>query len=335
MLHDEYKSVLSELFTRLVMVLKDLNDMRKVFINLSLIVGSCVVSNQVLGVEGGYSNYIPGTYGDFAVAIEPATKLTLRNDTYFYQADDAKSVRSGQVEIGAELSFILNLTTLLYKPDITIFGAQYAFGALIPLVHYEIESGFNVANMSYPDKADASGLGDVALVPLMLYWNQGNLHTSFGQYIIAPTGDYSTANSINAGLNHWSFDTNLAVTHLNFETGREYSVNLGHIYNTENSDTDYQSGRELHIDYSFNQFLSETFAIGVQGFYWRQISDDTGSGAVLGGFRGKAAGIGPAILWTTQIGGNSTSFIVKWIHEFDTERRIKGDHFMASFALGF
>ncbi len=37
--------------------------------------------------EGGYSNYIPGTYGDFGVAFEPPTKWTLRSDLYYYEAD--------------------------------------------------------------------------------------------------------------------------------------------------------------------------------------------------------------------------------------------------------
>ena len=33
--------------------------------------------------EGGYSNYLPGTYGDFAAAMEPPTQFTIRNDLYF------------------------------------------------------------------------------------------------------------------------------------------------------------------------------------------------------------------------------------------------------------
>ena len=42
--------------------------------------------------EGGYSNYIPGTYGDFAAAVEPPEKLTIRNDIYYYKADEKKSI---------------------------------------------------------------------------------------------------------------------------------------------------------------------------------------------------------------------------------------------------
>lgn len=298
-----------------------------------------LASMQVEATEGGYSNYVPGTYGDFGVAIEPTTNLTIRNDIYYYQADDNKSIRSGELSVGAGITFTVNMTTLLYKPDIEIFGAQYSFGTLIPLAHYEIESDVqrtsDINSGGFTDSADVSGLGDIVFVPWVLFWNEGNWHTTFSQFVIAPTADYSATAPINTGLNYWTFDTNVAATHLDPNTGTEYSLNMGHIYNTENSDTNYHSGRELHIDYAINQFFSEKFALGIQGYYWRQISDDKGEGAILGGFKGKSAGIGPAALWATQIDGNATTFIVKWIHEYEAEKRIKGNHVMASFSLGF
>jgi hypothetical protein len=182
---------------------------------------------------------------------------------------------------------------------------------------------------------DTTGLGDVALVPLMLFWNRGNLHTSFAHYIVTPTADYDDSALANSGLNYWSFDTNFALTHLNMETGREFSMNVGHIYNTENSDTDYQTGQELHLDAVFNQFFSESFAVGIHGFYLKQITGDSGAGALLGDFEGEAAAIGPALLWNTQVGKKDVSFIAKWLHEFHAENRIEGDHFFVSFALGW
>ncbi len=179
----------------------------------------------------------------------------------------------------------------------------------------------------------ASGLGDVALIPFALYWNNGNIHTSFAQFVITPTGDYGIDNLINRGLNYWSFDTNFALTYLNPETGRDFSFNIGHIYNTENDDTDYQTGRELHVDVVFNQFISETFAVGLHGFYLKQITGDSGSGAILGDFKTEAAGVGPALLWSTKIGDQDVSFIAKWLHEFHAENRLEGDHVFLSFAL--
>ena len=93
-----------------------------------------------------------------------------------------------------------------------------------------------------------------------------------------------------AGLNYWSFETNLAATYLHSEKGFEISASFGHLYNTENEDTDYHTGQELHVEYMLNQFLSETFAIGLQGFYYKQLTSDSGSGAILDDFKGEAAG---------------------------------------------
>ena len=43
--------------------------------------------------EGGYSNYIPGFYGDIALAVEPADGLSLRNGVYFIVPRPRVSVR--------------------------------------------------------------------------------------------------------------------------------------------------------------------------------------------------------------------------------------------------
>jgi len=290
---------------------------------------------SVHAAEGGYSNYIPGTYGDFAAAVEPPTKFTIRNDIYFYQADIDRSVRSGLLEADADLEFIMDFLTLLYKPDIEILGARYAFGTLIPFVHADIETGINLGSLRVSRQDDVFGLGDITLIPGILFWNHGSFHFTFAEYIITPTGSYDTDDLANTGLNYWTFDTNVAATYLNEETGQDYSINIGYNYNTENPDTDYQTGQELHIDYMINQFLSESWAIGVHGFYLKQLTGDSGDGAIIGDFKAEAAGIGPAILWNTKVADRQVSFIAKWLHEYHAENRLEGDHIFISFAMSF
>ena len=306
---------------------------QQIFTLILFIVLSVFAATSVIAAEGGYSNYIPGTYGDFAAAVEPPTKLTIRNDVYFYNADSERSVRSGQVEVDAELEFIMDFLTILYKTDMEILGAHYAFGTFIPFSYIDIESGIHGANRESRVQEDVFGLGDIVFIPAVLFWNHNDFHFTFTESVITPTGSYNSADLVNTSLNYWTFDSNVAVTYLNLETGQDYSINIGHTYNTENSDTDYQTGQELHIDYMINQFLSETWAIGLQGFYLKQLTGDSGDGALLGDFKGEAAGIGPALLWITKIAGKDISFIAKWLHEFHAENRIEGDHLMLSFAM--
>ena len=267
------------------------------------------------------------------MAAAPSETWTLRNDVYFYDAISNRSVRSGSIEVGADLQFLMNLTTLLFKPDIEVFGAQFAAGVFVPLVDLDLDASLSIGGMIVNASDSATGLGNIALIPFSLYWNNGNIYTTFGLFVITPTGDYDASNLINNGLNYWSFDTNFAVTYLNPETGRDFSINIGHIYNTKNDDTDYQTGQELHLDVVFNQFLSETFAVGIQGFYLKQITGDSGSGALLGDFKAEAAGIGPALLWTTNFGDQDVSFIAKWLHDFHAENRLEGDNIFVGFAL--
>ena len=301
-------------------------------ISVSLLTLNAVTAHAA---EGGYSNYIPGTYGDFAAAVEPPTKFTIRNDIYYYQADTSRSVRSGLIEADADLEFIMDFLTVLYKPDVEILGAHYAFGVFIPIVHADIDTGVRLGNLQVRRQDDTFGLGDLTLIPGILFWNKGNFHFTLAEYIVTPTGGYDTDDLANTGLNYWTFDTDVTVTYLNEKTGQDYSINIGYNYNTENSDTDYHTGQELHIDYMINQFLSESWAIGIQGFYLKQVTGDSGDGAILGDFKAEAAGVGPALLWSPKRFDQKITFIAKWLHEYHAERRIEGDHIMVSFATSF
>ncbi len=285
--------------------------------------------------EGGYSHYTVGNYGDFAMAVEPETKLTFRSDLYYYSADTERAVLSGLAVIDADLDFTINLTAVLYKPEVKLFGAQYAFGVQLPIVDFDIDASVTAGGMTLDRKDDTIGLGDVNVIPLKLFWNRGNLHMSVAQLIAIPTGSYDSSDLANNGLNYFSFETNFALTHLNMETGRDFSFAAGYLYNTENSDTDYQTGQEIHVDAAFNQFFSESFALGIHGFYLKQITGDSGAGAVLGDFKAEAAGIGPALLWNTKIGKKPISVIAKWLSEFAVEHRLEGDHIWVSAAVGF
>ena len=295
----------------------------------------CLSISDVKAAEGGYSNYIPGFYGDFGLAVEPPTEFSVRNDTYYYSADGGTSVRSGLAELNVDISLIYNFTSLLHKPGIEIFGAQYAYGGVLSYGKVDVDADVSIGGLQKNLQDDNSGFSDITLVPGMLFWNKDNYHFSLAQYIVAPTANYDKDNLANFGLNYWTFETDFAITYLNEKTGQDYSIVLGYNYNTENHDTNYQTGQEVHIDYMANQFLSESVAIGLHGFYLKQITGDSGDGAILGSFKSEAAGIGPAILWSPKRFNQKVNFIAKWLHEYDAKNRLEGDHIFFSVAISF
>ena len=63
------------------------------------------------------------------------------------------------------------------------------------------------------------------------------------------------------------------------------------------------------------------------------IGGDSGEGARLGDFKGRAAGFGPAVYLNRKLFDKDIYFSVKWLHEFNVRNRLEGDHVFASFSL--
>jgi len=55
------------------------------------------------------------------------------------------------------------------------------------------------------------------------------------------------------------------------------------------------------------------------------VTGDSGGGATLGDFKGKTVGVGPVASYVTKILDRDTIFELKWLHETETENRLKGD----------
>ncbi|MCZ6859577.1 MAG: transporter, partial [Alphaproteobacteria bacterium] len=203
------------------------------------------------------------------------------NSVYFLSGDAGTAVLQGKVNAGLDLTMVLNIVSAGYTFEQEVLGATYTVGAAIPFGYAELEATITTAGGgSISAQRDSINIADIALVPLELTWTIDNFSIQLGEAIYAPTGAYDVDEVVNIGLNRWGFDTALAVTYLNPKTGTEVSIAPGVIYNTENDDTDYQTGIEFHLDFTANQFLSETFAIGVRGYYYNQITGDSGSGKI-------------------------------------------------------
>lgn len=293
---------------------------------------SCPIASKA--AEGGVSNYVPGFYGDQALAVAPPDGLSVRNDVYLFSGDAGASSRSGNIEASAEIDLIYNYLNLLYKPGIRLFGAQAAFGATVVVGDIDVDARLRAGSALREVSDGHTGLGDLTLSGY-LYWNWDKVHLAWANFVVAPVGDYDVNDVANTGLNYWTLETDLMVTYLDPDRGRDYSVVMGYGYNTENDDTSYRSGDEFHVDVVLNQYFSESFGVGLTGFFYRQLSGDSGAGARLGAFRGEAAGLGPAVYWNTQVLERPVYLSAKWIHEFHNENRPEIDHVFLSVSLSF
>jgi hypothetical protein len=172
------------------------------------------------------------------------------------------------------------------------------------------------------------GFGDLTVIPAMLAWKSGEWQFNALLPIYAPTGSYKDGRLGNPGLNYWTFDPVVGVAYSS-QKGLNALLHVGYAMNTENSATRYKSGDLLHFDGAVQQILpvgSGFMTLGAEGFYFQQVTCDSGSGAVLGCFKGRTAGIGPVLGYIQPLGKQSLAVELKWLPELDTKNRLDGDY---------
>jgi hypothetical protein len=174
-----------------------------------------------------------------------------------------------------------------------------------------------------------SGLGDMALVPVMLAWKTGDWQIDAMLPIFAPTGNYQKGRLGNTGLNYWTFDPTVGAVYSNKTTGFNAMAHLGLAMNTENSDTQYKTGSLLHLEAVVQQMMplgKGILTFGAEGFYFDQVSCDSGAGATLGCFKGRTAGLGPLVGYILPLGKETLIVELKWLPELNTKNRLEGDY---------
>ena len=292
--------------------------------------------------EGAISFWLPGLYGSFAATpVEPGWSFAT---LYYHASVDAGADQAfprggrGRISLGIQ-----------GRGNIVAFGPTYTFttpllGAQLSLSLLGVggrNQGTVDATLTGPNGNTISGsrtealtaFGDV-LPQASLKWNDGV--NNYLAYVTGdiPVGAYNSDRLANLGIGHGAIDAGGGYTYFNPATGREASTVVGFTYNFENPDTDYQSGVDFHIDWGSAQFLNEHFFVGAVGYYYQQITGDSGDGAVLGDFKSRVAGIGPQVGYLFPIGDKlQGAFSAKAYWEFAAQNRPEGWNMWLSFAI--
>ncbi len=280
--------------------------------------------------EAGVSFWLPGQFGSFAaVPGAPGWGMGL---VYYHTSTDASGSRTfpigGQLTAGLDATADLLFAQGSYVLAAPVAGGQAAF-ALTGL-YGRLKIGVD-ATLSGPGGGSVSGSRSDTLVsagdlyPMAsLKWNRGN--HNYMAYTMAgvPVGSYTKGRLANLGTNHWSLDAGGGYTYLDAQKGRELSAVLGFTYAWENKDTDYQNGTSAHLDWAASQFLSEQLHVGLVGYFYHQLTGDSGAGAVLGDFKSKVSGLGPQVGYFLPVGGQKWYMNLKGFKEFDAKNRPEG-----------
>lgn len=295
----------------------------------ALCVAGILAPSFLQAEEGGSGHYLPGAMSSFVDGVPLKETFIARYNMVYYNGSIAANEPlpiAGVQTLGAEATSWAHGLSLLWRPPLDLGERwSYAFSATVPFVWMDVSANVNSVTVS----SSVNGLGDLVLMPLMLNYNaNSNLNVNFRTGIYAPTGDYEVGRLANTGKNFWTFEPTLGLMYFGVNNGFEASMFFGADFSTENPATDYQSGTQIHADGTLAQHFPlghGLTGVGVNGFWYEQVTGDSGAGAIFGDFKARTAGLGPVLSHAFKLGKVDVIAEAKWLREFETKKRLEGD----------
>ncbi len=173
-----------------------------------------------------------------------------------------------------------------------------------------------------------TGLGDAELSVLWVR-HQDRLKIAAGASLFIPTGAYDKTRGPNPGFgNFYTVRPGVALTYAlspehsdtsAWDTGVTLAGRLSYGINTTNKETDYRSGNFVYAEVGVVKVLGD-WAAGVNLLSTRQVSDDTGTGAVLGSNRYQTYGFGPFLSF--KLPGKEAGFNLQYSDNFEARNAV-------------
>jgi hypothetical protein len=304
--------------------------------------------------EGGVSFWLPGLFGSLAaVPVTPGWSL---GSIYYHTSVSAsgnvaaaKEIQIGRFSPTVNVNLNVNLNAqadlLLLAPTYTfatpVLGGQFAVSMMGLYGRNNVAldgaltlgaAGQVLATRMGSISDTTTGFGD--LYPTAtLKWHNG-VH-NWITYMTGdiPVGAYDPNRLANIGIGHGAIDGGGGYTYLNPATGYEFSGVAGFTYNFKNTDTQYRNGIDFHFDWGASKFLTKQVFVGLVGYAYQQVTDDSGQPPFLGGMRSRVLGVGPQIGYLFPVGNMQGYLNLKGYGEFDAANRPSGWNTWLTFSI--
>jgi hypothetical protein len=288
------------------------------------------LASQSLASEGGQIHYLLGSAGFQAGIVPTEPGVYFKNQAYFYDGKAEAQLRGGQIALELRESEFIDLLYFTGVTGLKVAGGDLAFTVITPFLNANAAGSLGPFSV----EQSAGGFSDVVLTPT-LGWHTETCHWFVGTEIYMPTGNFKTGSIAYTGLGYWTFGPNAGFTYLDKKNGREVSLFTGVDFNTNHTETDYHSGDVFHLDFLAAQHLPNGLALGVSGYYYDQLTNDTGAGALLGALQGQVVALGPAVQYVRKFRRREISLDFKYSREFDVRNTFQGNLYVFDVGLKF
>ena len=200
---------------------------------------------------------------------------------------------------------------LIYTSPFHVLGGALGFTALLPVTDLNGKSGPDGEALT-----SRSGIGDITLGPFLQFapvisGGRPVFAQRFEFDVIAPTGAYDPTRLVNPGSAFWSLNPYWSVTVL--PTAKtEVSMRLHYLYNFTNNNPgnnlsdgpqfaqadpfviqNFRAGQAVWANFGASYKVLPNLEVGINGFWFRQITDDSVDGVKQSADRTTNLSLGP------------------------------------------
>jgi hypothetical protein len=294
--------------------------------------------------EGGVGFWLPGLYGSLAATPQVSGWALAVVDLYNPVTASGNVAAAREITINkfsTTVNVNLNLA-LKANPNLVLVNPTYVFATPVFGGQFAVSMagayGRSIADLDGTLTVSAGGLtairqGSIAdardgfsdLYPsATLRWHDGvNNWMVYGTGDI-PVGTYDSSRLANLGIGHGAMDGGIGYTYFDEKTGHEFSVVTGLTYNLMNPSTGYQNGIDWHLDWGASQFLTKTLQVGAVGYFYNQLTPDSGCLPSLCPFESRTVGVGPQLGIIIPGSTTNTYLNFKAYWDVDTQDRASG-----------
>lgn len=201
-----------------------------------------------------------------------------------------------------KLDAVISLSQLIYQSDQSLLGGQWGVNVILPYVSLDLSPGAS------PLTENSAGFGDLLVGPYIQWGpvmgeNGPRYMHRIELQMIFPTGDYDRNHALNPGSNFFSFNPYWSGT-LFLGPRWTVSTRLHLLFNSRNDAParitgldSFRAGTAVHGNFALSyDLLPRQLRIGLNGFFFEQLSDTEVNGQGLSTLDERVWGIGPGLL---------------------------------------
>jgi hypothetical protein len=298
-------------------------------------VGFLLTAPEGNAAEYAFTTYPLGTLG-FGAGITPPPGFYVTEAVSFFEGSVGGNFNFGEriFNAGVKANIFLDDVNLLFVPQQKVLGGLFGASVTVPAGYVDYKASASGIRGTVTDETSGGGLADTDF-KFQLGWDGENFsHTAYFLMVI-PTGRYGTGFYPIIGLNRPSFDLGWGFTYFDKNSKIQINGAVGFMASVENYATQYQTGNEFHAEWAIGYKFDNGLVLGVVGYDYRQLTGDSGSGALLGPFESSVDAVGGGLSYTTQVGETPVVINVRDYEQYNGKNLFHGNAAVASVTAVF